>query len=85
MDKASETRRKPGWLDKLRINKWQLMVYDLAVFVIVTIFLLVIYSGDYPLPTVSILIQTALALVSVFGCRIVGGVYRQIWRYGGIQ
>ena len=85
MDKASETRRRPGWLDKLRINKWQLMVYDLAVFVIVTIFLLVIYSGDYPLPTVSILIQTALALVSVFGCRVVGGVYRQIWRYGGIQ
>ena len=85
MDKESGTKRRPVWLEKLRINKWQLMVYDLAVFVIVTIFLLVIYSGDYPLPTISIIIQTALALVSVFGCRIVGGVYRQIWRYGGIQ
>ena len=85
MGKASETRRRPGWQEKFRRNKWQLMAYDLAVFAAVTVFLLVIYSGDYPLTVGPVMIQTGLALVSVFGCRMAGGIYRQIWRYGGIQ
>ena len=78
-------RREPGWLSRIKKNKWQLVAYDLAVFAAVCLILLVAYTGGVRLTAGAVLVQTVIALVSVFACRLIGGIYRQIWRYGGIQ
>lgn len=69
----------------LQGNKWQLMIYDLVIFIGVILLLLVMYSGDYPLTWPVMMLHTMLAFVCIFGTRLVGGIYKQIWRYGGIQ
>ena len=67
-----------------RYHKLKLMLCDLILLVFVDILMLVIYpSADEHLPQTAILIQTVLGMLSVYIWRIVGGVYRQIWRYGG--
>jgi len=75
-------RKKSSWL---KINKWQLVAYDSLIFICVAFMLLVLYSGDYPLTWPVRIFHTALAFICIFGVRLLGGVYRQIWRYGGIQ
>ena len=76
---------KPSKHTLLRGNKWQLMVYDGIIFIAVVWLLLVMYSGDYPLTWQVRLFHTSLAFVTIFGARLAGGIYKQIWRYGGIQ
>lgn len=61
------------------------MLYDAVIFVFVAWLLLVMYSGDYPLTWPVRALHTGLALVCIFGARLAGGIYKQIWRYGGIQ
>ena len=61
-----------------------LMLYDLFLLLLVDLLMLVLYpSSIQPLDTVSILAQAAVNVISILGCRTLGGVYRQIWRYGG--
>ena len=85
MSEAREKRRKPDWVNGIKQNKWQLVVYDFIVFIAVCLLLLVFYTSGKPLPARAVIAQTAIAFISVFGCRLIGGIYRQIWRYGGIQ
>ena len=85
MRKVRRKRRVPGWLSSIKKNKWQLMAYDLAVFAAVCLLLLVAYTGGSRLTAGAVLARMAIAFVSVFACRLIGGIYRQIWRYGGIQ
>ena len=66
-------------------NKWLLMLYDFVIHVIVVWMLLVAYSGDYPLSWPVRLFHFGLTTVCLFGVRLAGGIYKQIWRYGGIQ
>ena len=63
--------------------RWQLLLYDLLIFGAVVLLLLVC-SGTR-LSVRGTLLQILIALVCVFGSRIVGNVYGQVWRYGGIQ
>ena len=72
-------------MTKKRVARWQLIVYDLIIFAFTELLLLVFYQGQERLPLNSILIHTAIGCVSIFATRILGGIYRQIWRYGGIQ
>ena len=67
--------------NKLNI-RWMLVLYDLIVFVVVDMLLYVIYDG---LTTKGIIFHTVVSLASIFICRFAGNIYRQIWRYGGIQ
>ena len=85
MSEAREKRRKPDWVNGIKQNKWQLVVYDFIVFIAVCLLLLVFYTSGKPLPARAVIAQTVIAFISVFGCRLIGGIYRQIWRYGGIQ
>ena len=62
-----------------------LVFYDLIVFVVVDLLLFVLYQGAGKLDWNGVIGQSALALVIIFGCRYAGKIYRQIWRYGGIQ
>lgn len=68
---------------KMKLSiRWMLVLYDLIVFAVVDILLLAIYDG---LSTKGIILHTVTALVLIFMCRFIGNIYRQIWRYGGIQ
>ena len=65
-------------------HKIKLMLCDLALLLFVDVLMLVIYpSEDEHLAAAAIVGQMLLGIASIFGWRIAGGVYRQIWRYGG--
>ena len=66
-------------------TRWSLVVYDMIVYVISSILLLWIYSGNAELSNAESLQQTILGFVCIFVCRLIGNIYGQIWRYGGIQ
>ena len=70
---------------KKSLARWQLIVYDLIIFAFTDLLLLVFYQGQERLPLNSILIHTVIGCVCIFAIRIAGGIYFQIWRYGGIQ
>ena len=70
---------------KKSLARWQLIVYDLVIFAFTDLLLLVFYQGQERLPLNSILIHTVIGCVCIFAIRIAGGIYLQIWRYGGIQ
>lgn len=65
--------------------RWQLVFYDAVILAIVDWLLLVMYQYKEPLPIRAIVWQALMSLVCVFSMRIFGGIYQQIWRYGGVQ
>ena len=65
--------------------KIPLVIYDLLIFLIVDAILYVVYQGAGELNPTGVLIQSSIALIVIFGARYLGKIYRQIWRYGGIQ
>src|SRR5699024_7236815 len=63
--------------------RWKLVVLDLVMFMIINFFMLILpRSGISPAGLVA---QTFVGLACIFLCRLVGKIYQQIWRYGGIQ
>ncbi len=71
-------------MKKLNI-RWQLLAYDVFVLAIVDFIFLFLYKSDYQLSSTWLAIQIASFFICVFGARLIGHIYRQIWRYGGIQ
>lgn len=65
--------------------RWMLVLYDLIVYTIIAFILLVIYGGTDELTNTGVLQQVALSVVSIFVIRILGKVYGQVWRYGGVK
>ena len=65
--------------------RWMLVVYDLIVYAVVAVILLVLYGGMDKLSTTGILQQVCLSVLCLFGARLIGNIYGQVWRYGGIQ
>ena len=70
---------------KKRNIRWTLVLYDLLVFALAAVLLLGLYEGNDKLTYNGMVQQAALALVCIFAGRLIGNVYGQIWRYGGIQ
>lgn len=77
---------------KVRSNKKQkhhmyqmLICYDFLIYLLSAILMLVLYEGDSRLSEFGILQQMAVSAISIFIARIVGKIYDQVWRYGGIQ
>ena len=69
-----------------KINiRWMLVGYDIIVYAIVAMILLVIYGGTDKLLPIGILQQVCLSVVCIFIARLLGNIYGQVWRYGGIQ
>ena len=62
-----------------------LVIYDLLIFLVVDVILFILYQGAGELTTTGVQIQSIAAFITIFGARFVGKIYRQIWRYGGIQ
>lgn len=87
MNRASENnmnvnRTKQSSTPNIR---WMLVVYDLIVYAVVAVILLVLYGGMDKLSTTGILQQVCLSVLCLFGARMIGNIYGQVWRYGGIQ
>lgn len=71
--------------NKLPNIRWMLVLYDLIVYAIIAFILLVIHGGIDKLTTIGILQQVALSVFCIFVIRILGKVYGQVWRYGGVK
>ena len=62
-----------------------LIVYDMLVYLIAAVLLLVLYEGNDKLTTSGIFQQVVLSAGCIFAVRMAGKIYGQVWRYGGIQ
>ncbi len=65
--------------------RWLLVLYDLIVFYISVYIFLWYYQGYGFISGNEAMIHTLIALLCVFIPRFIGGTYRQIWRYGGVE
>ena len=65
--------------------RWRLVIYDILILALVEFLLLVLYKAPPVLTIGEVFMQFLLSVVCIFGARFVGGVYRRVWRYGGIQ
>ena len=73
-------------MGKKKFNiRWSLVVYDIILFLIMDVFLLVLFSGNEQIGIKGVIQHTILAGGTVYICRMLGKIYGQIWRYGGIQ
>lgn len=78
-------KNKNSVFKKFINGKWLLIVYDLILMLAVEALLLGIYKGVENLEIKDKLIISAVAIVSIFVMRAIWSVYKQVWRYGGIQ
>ena len=65
--------------------RWMLVLYDLIIILISDLVLLVLYHGNWYLTPAGLIWQIVVSVVCVIGMRFACGIYKQIWRYGGIQ
>ena len=65
--------------------RWMLIFYDMGVYAIAAFLLLAFYAGDDKLSGKGIFEQTVISIICIFAARIIGNIYGQVWRYGGIQ
>ena len=65
--------------------RWLLVFYDFLIFAVVETVMLFGYPGLEKLTDSEKLIHIGLCAVCLFASRFLFDVYRQIWRYGGIQ
>ncbi len=66
-------------------RQWIIGIYDLIIYTAVIVLLLVIYDGDKPLGFYEVLYQFAVGGIFILISRLIMKIYKQIWRYGGIQ
>ena len=59
-----------------------LIVYDILSFTIINWLLYRVYD---PVTESVFINQFIVSIIAVFACRLIGNIYSQIWRYGGIQ
>ncbi len=65
--------------------RWQLVLYDILILAFANFVLLFLYKSDEGLSATGAVIQASISLGCVMVARLFGRIYRQIWRYGGIQ
>lgn len=65
--------------------RWMLVAYDVIVYVIAAVILLGLYGGMDKLTALGLVQQVSVSMPCIFTARLVGNVYGQVWRYGGIQ
>ena len=65
--------------------RWSLVIYDILCFLAVDIAMMLLYRGNEKLDFVEFALHAALSFICIIGIRFIFKIYRQIWRYGGIQ
>lgn len=71
--------------NKKRNIRWTLVLYDMIIYLVVAVLLLVLYGGNDKLLTPTVVQQMILSVLCIFAARLIGNIYGQVWRYGGIQ
>ena len=61
------------------------MVYDALILLVVDLLLLAFYRSNEELSLNGAMLHASIGFICVFTARTIGQIYRQIWRYGGIQ
>lgn len=64
---------------------FSLITYDAIIYLVVAALMLAFYQGAGRLDDYGVILHTTAAAVIIFGSRLMWNIYRQIWRYGGIQ
>lgn len=85
LKKVKEKNLEDNHQNKSPNIRWMLVLYDLVVYAIIAVILLVIYGGTDKLTIIGILQQAALSVFCIFVIRILGKVYGQVWRYGCVK
>ena len=71
---------------KNRMNiRWQLVFYDLLILLFVDFVILVMYKGSGNLTLREAMLQTLINMICIQSVRFYTNIYRQVWRYGGIE
>ncbi len=65
--------------------RWPLVIYDILILLVVQLFFLAVYGKEPRLSLTGIAIEALLSMLCIFYVRGICGVYRMVWRYGGIQ
>lgn len=65
--------------------RWGLILYDVSILLAVNLLLLWFYRSNEELSVQGVLLHSSISFASVFTARFLGRIYRQVWRYGGIQ
>lgn len=65
--------------------RWRLVIYDIFVLAVVNLLMLVLCQGGSSLSAAEVGAHMLISFVSIFLLRFCCGVYRQLWRYGGVQ
>lgn len=65
--------------------RWMLVCYDILIYLLSAMLLLRLYGGNDKLSYTGIFQQMCISMVCIFGIRLLGNIYGQVWRYGGIQ
>ncbi len=66
-------------------NRWALVVYDFLLLVVIQALLVLPYGFGTAKGLLGTALEAVLFAVCLFALRLYGNVYKQIWRYGGIQ
>ena len=66
-------------------TRWLLFVYDIIIFFVIDILLLILYNNGGSMDMNEILVHSGISFFCLFASRICLKIYSQIWRYGGIQ
>jgi len=88
--KIIEKKNINGFNDASKKNhrfnvRWLLVFYDVCIYAFVSFLLLMVYE-DVVVSTIGNNFQIAIiGFASIFSMRFAFDIYRQIWRYGGIQ
>ena len=65
--------------------RWKLVIYDILLYAFSALVLVVMYREYQALSWKDILINYSLACVCIIFSRFLGNIYRQVWRYGGVE
>lgn len=66
--------------------RWTLLAYDCAIFLLsIVVFYTRYGKGVILSDTGSVFFHVIVSFVCLFGARILGRIYQQIWRYGGVE
>ncbi len=71
-------------MDKVNI-RWRLVLYDISVLFLINLTLLIPYDMSKVIGIDTILFHFTVSFVCLFTVRLLGNIYKQVWRYGGIQ
>lgn len=65
--------------------RWLLVFYDMCIYVVVSFLLLMVYEDVVVYTNENSIMVALIGFFAIFSMRFAFDIYRQIWRYGGIQ